>query len=163
MTSAAELLTPDRVRCRVHVASKKRALELGAGLLAGAVPSMSRMSLFEALNTRERLGSTGLGEGMALPHGRVRGLTAPVGGCLTLAEPVDFDAPDGQPVDVLFLLLVPRDCSSDHLQILASLAEMFNNQDLRAALRQQSDPAELVATLQAWSPDAPAAASPDSG
>lgn len=162
MTSAAELLTPDRVRCKATAASKKRALEMGAGLLAGAVPSMSRMSLFEALNTRERLGSTGLGHGMALPHGRVRGLSAPVGGCLTLAEPVDFDAPDGQPVDVLFLLLVPRDCSSEHLQILASLAEMFNDEELREALRQQTDANRLVATLQAWSPDAPAAA-PGSG
>jgi len=163
MTTATELLTPERVRCKVHTASKKRALELGARLLAGAVPSMSRMSLFEALNVRERLGSTGLGHGMALPHGRVRGIAAPLGGCLTLAEPIDFDAPDANPVDVLFFLLVPRDCSSEHLQILASLAEMFNDGELREALRHQTQASDLVATLQAWSPDAAAAAQRDSG
>lgn len=163
MTNAAELLTPERVRCKVHASSKKRALETGAGLLANAVPTMSRMSIFEALNTRERLGSTGLGHGMALPHGRIRGLAAPLGGCLTLAEPIDFDAPDGQAVDVLFMLLVPRDCSSDHLQILASLAEMFNNADLREALREQTQPESLVATLRDWSPDGASATAHDSG
>ena len=154
MTTAADLLDPRRVRCKEPVSSKKRALELGAELLADDVASMSRLNIFEALNTRERLGSTGLGHGMALPHGRMAGLDAPIAACLTLAEPVDFDAPDRQRVDVLFLLLVPRECSSEHLRILASLAEMFNDPALRDALRAQTDPAELVDVLRDWTPDA---------
>lgn len=152
MTTAAELLTPERVRCKEPASSKKRALETGAGLLADDVPSMSRLDIFDALNTRERLGSTGLGHGMALPHGRVSGLDAPIAACLTLAEPVDFDAPDRQRVDVLFLLLVPRDCSSEHLRILAALAEMFNDPELRDALRAQTSPEDLVAVLRDWGP-----------
>ncbi len=163
MTTATELLAPERVRCKAIAGSKKRALEMGASLLSGAVPSMSRMSIFEALNTRERLGSTGLGHGMALPHGRVRALAGPVGACLTLAEAIDFDAPDGERVDLLFFLLVPRDCNEDHLQILATLAEMFNDARLREALRSQAEPGELVATLQAWTSGKPSPAASQSG
>lgn len=152
MTNAADLLTAERVRCKEPLGSKKRALELGASLLADAIPGMSRLDIFDALNTRERLGSTGLGQGMALPHGRVAGLDTPLAACITLADPIDFDAPDRQRVDVLFVLLVPRDCSSEHLRILAGLAEMFNDPALRDALRAQSDPEALIECLQAWSP-----------
>lgn len=151
MTNAADLLTAERVRCKEPAGSKKRALELGASLLADAVPGMSRLDIFDALNTRERLGSTGLGHGMALPHGRVAGLEAPIAACVTLAEPIDFDAPDRQRVDVLFVLLVPRDCSSEHLQILAGLAEMFNDPALRDALRAQTEPDALIECLRSWS------------
>lgn len=152
MTIAADLLTPERVRCKESAGSKKRALELGASLVADAVPGMSRLDIFDALNTRERLGSTGLGQGMALPHGRIAGLEAPIAACVTLAEPIDFDAPDRQRVDVLFVLLVPRDCSSEHLRILAALAEMFNDPALRDALRAQTEPEALIECLQSWSP-----------
>ena len=150
MTTAAELLAPGRIRCKDPASSKKRALETGAQLLAAGVRSMSQMDVFEALTGRERLGSTGLGHGMALPHGRIPGLEAPIAACMTLAEPIDFDAPDRQRVDVLFLLLVPRDCSSEHLQILASLAEMFNDPELRDALRAQTEPEDLLAVLEDW-------------
>lgn len=152
MTTAAALLSPERVRCKEPISSKKRALELAADLLAAAVPSMPSLEIFDALNTRERLGSTGLGHGMALPHGRMTGLDAPLAACLTLAEPIDFDAPDRQRVDVLFVLLVPRECSDEHLQILAGLAEMFNDAALRDALRAQTDAAALIDYLQNWSP-----------
>jgi len=152
MTTAAALLTPERVRCKEPIGSKKRALELAADLLAAAVPTMSALEIFDALNTRERLGSTGLGHGMALPHGRITGLDAPLAACLTLAEPIDFDAPDRQRVDVLFVLLVPRECSDEHLQILAGLAEMFNDGSLRDALREQTDAAALIECLRDWSP-----------
>jgi PTS system nitrogen regulatory IIA component len=150
MMQAAEFLTRDRIRCKDPASSKKRALETGAGLLAHDVPSMSRLEIFDALNSRERLGSTGLGHGMALPHGRISGLESPIAACLTLAAPVDFDAPDRQKVDVLFLLLVPRDCSSEHLRILAGLAEMFNDPSLRETLRTQTEPDELLRALEAW-------------
>jgi len=152
MTQAADLLSPARVRCKDSVSSKKRALELGASLLASDVPGMSRLEIFDSLNTRERLGSTGLGHGMALPHGRMSKLDAPIAACLTLAEPIDFDAPDRQRVDVLFLLLVPRECSDEHLQILAALAEMFNDPVLREQLRAQTDPPALIRCLADWTP-----------
>lgn len=151
MNAAANLLQPERIRCQESVRSKKRALEVLATLLADSVDNMSANEIFEALNQRERLGSTGLGHGMALPHGRVDGLRQPIAACLTLAEAVDFDAPDRQRVDVLYALLVPRECSREHLQILAALAEMFNDAGLREDLRQQTDAGELVDLLAQWS------------
>lgn len=154
MTTAAELLTPERVRCKEPISSKKRALEVGASLLASALPSMSHVDVFEALNSRERLGSTGLGHGVALPHGRVERLEAPIGACLTLAEPVDFDAPDRQRVDILYLLLVPRECSTEHLRILAELASLFNDAGLRDALRRLEDSQAVLDSLRDWSPAA---------
>lgn len=152
MTDTAELLAPERIRCKAPIASKKRALELGAELLADATPGMSQLDIFNALSTRERLGSTGLGHGTALPHGRVENIESPVAACITLAEPVDFDAPDRQRVDVIYVLLVPRECSNEHLQILAELAEMFNDPELRETLRAQTDPAEVIERLRAWTP-----------
>ena len=152
MNTAANLLTPERVRCHESVRSKKRALERLAGLLADALPGMAGSEVFEALNSRERLGSTGLGHGMALPHGRVSGLDEPIAACITLDQAVDFDAPDRQRVDVLYALLVPRECSREHLQILASLAEMFNDSSLRADLRAQEQAQGLIAVLEQWSP-----------
>lgn len=153
MIDTAELIVPDRVRCNEPVQSKKRALELGASLLVEGVPGMSRMDIFEALNARERLGSTGLGHGVALPHARVAGTDRAVAACLTLAEPIDFDAPDRERVDILFLLLVPRECSDRHLQILAELAETFSDADLRERVRTETDPEVLVQHLGAGSND----------
>jgi len=150
MNTAASLLSPERVQCKDPARSKKRALECAAALLADAVPGMSGNEIFEALNGRERLGSTGLGHGMALPHGRVAALRQPLAACLTLAEPIDFDAPDRQRVDVLYALLVPRDCSREHLQILAGLAEMFNDPDLRRSLREQTHSEDLIECLAQW-------------
>lgn len=153
MIDTAELIVPDRVRCNEPVQSKKRALELGASLLADAVPGMSRMDIFEALNSRERLGSTGLGHGVALPHARIAGTNRAVAACLTLAEPIDFDAPDRERVDILFILLVPRECSEQHLQILAELAETFSDADLREKVRADTDPETLVQHLGAGGND----------
>lgn len=153
MIDTAELIVPDRVRCNEPVQSKKRALELGASLLVEGVPGMSRMDIFEALNARERLGSTGLGHGVALPHARVAGTDRAVAACLTLAEPIDFDAPDRERVDILFLLLVPRECNDRHLQILAELAETFSDADLRERVRAETDPETLIQHLGTGSND----------
>ena len=152
MTECAELLSPERVACREALASKKRALERAAELLSPAVPGMTRVEIFDALNARERLGSTGLGHGMALPHGRVAGVDRPTAACLTLSEPIAYDAPDRQRVDVLFVLLVPRDCSDEHLRILSGLAEMFNDAALRDTLRDETDPETLIESLAHWAP-----------
>jgi len=147
MIETAGLIEPGRVRCNEPVYSKKRALELASSLLADAVPGMSRVDIFEALNARERLGSTGLGHGVALPHARVGGTDHAIGACLTLAEPIDFDAPDRERVDILFILLVPRDCSDQHLQILASLAETFSDAAVREQVRAETDPEAVVRHL----------------
>lgn len=150
MNTAASLLSRNRVRCQVQARSKKRAMELVAELLAADIRNLSRSDIFEALNSRERLGSTGLGQGMALPHGRVNALRDPLGACITLDEPIDFDAPDRQRVDVLFALLVPEACNRQHLQILAGLAEMFNDPNVRDELRAQTEPERLIEVLQRW-------------
>jgi len=150
MTTAASLLSRNRVRCQIQARSKKRAMELVAELLAADVRNLARSDIFEALNSRERLGSTGLGQGMALPHGRINALREPLGACITLDQPIDFDAPDRQRVDVLFALLVPGECSRQHLQILAALAEMFNDPTVRDELRAQTDPERLIEVLQRW-------------
>lgn len=150
MTRAADLLTPDRVLCKEPIRSKKRALERAAELLARDIPGMPETEIFEGLNGRERLGSTGLGHGMALPHGRIDGLESPIAACITLDEPIDFDAPDRQRVDVLYILLVPAHCNREHLQILAGLAEMFNDAGVREELRRQTDPPALIEQLEAW-------------
>jgi PTS system nitrogen regulatory IIA component len=131
----SELLTSDRVACRQESASKKRSLEILSKLLADALPEFTEAEIFNSLIGRERLGSTGLGKGVALPHGRLQGLKQPMASAITLSESVDFDAIDGKPVDLLFALLVPEESTDEHLQILARLAEMFISPEFCNKLR----------------------------
>ena len=148
MTKVANFIASDRVRCREPIQSKKRTLEMAASLLSSAIPGIPRVDIFEALNARERLGSTGLGHGVALPHARLGGINEPVAACITLAEPIDFDAPDRERVDILFCLLVPKDCNDEHLQILAGLAELFSDADLRDRFREDADPQSICDCLE---------------
>jgi PTS system nitrogen regulatory IIA component len=143
-----DLIDETRIRARVEVASKKRLLESLAALLAPAGAQRSPSQLFDLMNERERLGSTGLGEGIALPHARVTGLDDAIGAFVQLSRGVSFDAPDDQPVDLAFALLVPEDANEAHLSLLASLAERFNDPALRAALRDAEDPAQLLSILR---------------
>lgn len=143
----AHLLAPELIRSRATATSKKRTLELLSELLTGVNPSdPATRVVFEALIGRERLGSTGLGRGVALPHARIADLQAPTAALVSLAEPVDFDAMDRQPVDLLFALLVPEHCTDEHLRILAALAELFSRQDFCEALR-ASESAEAMYQL----------------
>ncbi|HFD81428.1 MAG TPA: PTS IIA-like nitrogen-regulatory protein PtsN [Gammaproteobacteria bacterium] len=146
----SELLLPERIACQRQGSSKKRALEELARLLAGALPDFNDGEIFESLISRERLGSTGLGRGVALPHGRLKGLKAPVAALLTLQQGVDFDAIDGQPVDLLFALLVPDESTDEHLQILARLAEMFSDVDFCRQLRNCRDSAQCHELISRW-------------
>ena len=130
------ILTPRRTRCGLSGGSKKRALELLASTIAEDMPIIDADELFRHLVSRERLGSTGLGQGIAIPHCRIDNLTGPIGALITLNNPVAFDAIDSEPVDILFALLVPEDTHDNHLQILSSLAEAFTNTDIRQSLRQ---------------------------
>jgi len=143
------ILTPRRTRCGLSGGSKKRALELLASSIAEDMPIIDADDLFRRLVSRERLGSTGLGKGIAIPHCRIDNLTGPIGALITLSNPVAFDAIDNEPVDILFALLVPEDAHDDHLQILSNLAEAFTDSGVRQTLRQaDSDDALFNAMIK---------------
>ncbi len=145
-----QLLTADRIACQQELASKKRVLEALAELLAASIPSLPEVDIFDSLLSRERLGSTGLGTGVAIPHGRMTGIDAPVGAIITLKNGVDYDAMDHQPVDLLFALVVPEASTDEHLQILAALARMFSDRKLCENLRASQDAEQLLRALYGW-------------
>lgn len=149
----ASLITPERVACCMQSSSKKRVLEQLSQLLAENQPSLTADEIFDSLIGRERLGSTGLGHGVAIPHGRMRGLEAPIGAFVRLENAIDFDALDRQPVDLLFALLVPQESTSEHLQLLAQLAQMFSDAAFSGKLRAGQDSRALYQLLQHWDPD----------
>ena len=140
------LISPECTVAALAAASKKRALELAAERLATRFPELDADALFDGLMARERLGSTGVGEGVAIPHCRFDGCSHPVAALVRLAEPVDFDAPDGALVDILFVLVVPQEAHSTHLELLASAARALNDPAYRAALREAGDDLELFET-----------------
>ena len=149
----SELISPERVICDAPVASKKRVLELLGELIAGARDGLDARAIFDSLLGRERLGSTGLGHGVALPHGRLAQSTEALGAFVKLEDGIDFDAIDRAPVHLVFALLVPEHFTDEHLKILAFLAEMFSDHEFCDRLRQASDDAELYRTLSSWRPD----------
>lgn len=149
MLDIRTLLDRECTCARVDAQSRKRVLEAAADLLAARYPDLSARNLFDELMSRERLGSTGLGEGVAIPHCRIDCPTI-VTAFLRLDEAVDFDAIDGEPVDLLFVLVVPLEETSAHLDLLATLARLFSDPENRHRLRaQRSDDAlyEELATL----------------
>jgi nitrogen PTS system EIIA component len=146
MTDIRALLSPDRTRVAVDARSRKRALELAAEMIAEGNPALSASAIFENLMTRERLGSTGLGEGIAIPHCRVDG-AAPAAALLRLAAPVDFNSIDDAPVDLLFVLVVPTSETQTHLTTLSTLARVFQSDANRRALRQQDNDRALYDTF----------------
>jgi PTS system nitrogen regulatory IIA component len=150
MIDITSYLHPDRILCRHASSSKKKALETMSELLAHPLQEDARQTIFEALLKRERLGSTGLGTGIALPHGRIDALQSPLAAVATLQSGVDFDAADGLPVDILFALAMPENCNDQHLQILAGLAEMFSDPNFRNALRNAKSSTEIHALLVDW-------------
>ncbi len=144
------LLTEDRIACHQDASSKKRSLELLSHLLSAGLPEYSEGELFDSLIGRERLGSTGLGHGVALPHGRLRGLHGPIAAFVSLAGGIDYDAIDNRPVDLLFALLVPEESTDEHLQILARLAAMFSDADLCRALRDCNTSQQCLERINFW-------------
>ncbi|TVQ89837.1 MAG: PTS IIA-like nitrogen-regulatory protein PtsN [Chromatiaceae bacterium] len=141
------LITTASIRARAEITSKKRLLESLAELLAVASPQLTTAAVFDRLLQRERLGSTGLGHGVALPHARASDVEQALGAFIQLRSGIDFDAVDNQPVDLAFALLVPEAATDEHLRLLASLAEMFTSADLRQTLRQATAPEELRVIL----------------
>lgn len=118
--------------------SKKRALEQIANLIGREVPELDTQAVYEALIAREKLGSTGFGNGIAIPHCRLQGCESPVSALLHLDAPIDFDAIDGAPVDLLFVLLVPQAATDAHLELLRQIASMLDRKDVRDKLRSAS-------------------------
>ena len=139
------ILTPGRTHCRAPGASKKRVLENLAQLINQDIPSLEADYLFEQLIAREKLGSTGLGNGIAIPHCRIKDCPAITGCLITLESGVDFDAIDQQPVDILFVLLVPEEANDEHLAALAKLAELFSQPDYCQRLREADSNDKLFA------------------
>jgi PTS system nitrogen regulatory IIA component len=137
----------------LQVSSKKRLFEQ-VGLLFENNHGIGRSLVFDSLFARERLGSTGLGQGVAIPHGRIKGLKDALGAFVRLAQAVPFDAPDAKPVNLLFVLLVPEQATEKHLQILSELAQMFSDRALREAMTGAADAAALHQLIAAWQPDA---------
>jgi nitrogen PTS system EIIA component len=153
MSLVAKLLTPAHIALDLQMSSKKRLFEQ-AGLLFENQDAVARSLVFDSLFARERLGSTGLGQGVAIPHGRIKGLKEARGAFMRLAQPVPFDAPDGNPVNLVFVLLVPEKATEKHLQILSELAQMFSDKALRELLTRAPDADALYQLIAAWQPDA---------
>jgi PTS system nitrogen regulatory IIA component len=143
----SDLLSAERIRCDVQSSSKKRLLELISEELARNSDEFSKREIFESLCARERLGSTGLGKGVAIPHGRVKGSRHVQASFIRLRKPLPFDAADGEPVDLLFCLAVPEDCGEDHLKLLAQVAELFSDPQLLRELREAESPGRLLQLL----------------
>ena len=153
MNLVSKLLPPSNVVIDLEASSKKRVFEQ-AGLLFENNQGIARSQVFDSLFAREKLGSTGLGQGVAIPHGRIKGLREAVGGFLRLSTAVQFDAPDGKPVNLLFVLLVPEQATEHHLQILSELAQMFSDKAFRDNLTNASDAAAIHALFSNWEPHA---------
>jgi PTS system nitrogen regulatory IIA component len=151
------LLNPRRVALGVHATSKKRLLETLARLLNEDGSPERERQIYDSLCARERLGSTGLGQGVAIPHGRTAAVDSANAALVRLAEPIDFNAVDRQPVDLLFALVVPEHFTDQHLILLSQLAEMLSDQDFCRELRSQTEPDQLLALLQDWQLSKPAA------
>lgn len=146
MVNIKNILDRECTCANVDAASRKRALEAASDLLAEHHPDLSARALFDELMNRERLGSTGLGEGVAIPHCRIP-CDRIVGAFLKLEEAIDYDAMDGEPVDLLFVLVVPPEETTAHLDVLAVLARLFNNAENRDRLRAQDSNSALYEEL----------------
>jgi PTS system nitrogen regulatory IIA component len=151
MNRLAAILPASNVMVDVDATSKKRAFEQ-AGVLFENQHSIARATVSDNLFARERLGSTGLGHGVAIPHGRIKGLKNPLAAVLRMQQPIAFDAPDDEPVSLLIFLLVPEAATQRHLDILSEIAEMLSDRTLRERLKTESDAAALHKLIADWEP-----------
>lgn len=143
-----QFLVASRIGSRQKIGSKKRLLEVLAEFLCADHPNLNPEKVFEHLRERERLGSTGLGHGIALPHARMRNVTEAIGAFVQVQKGVSFDAIDDKPVDLAFALLVPESANEVHLQLLSQLATIFSDAQLRQNLRESQSPEEMLEHIQ---------------
>ncbi|MEP7275625.1 MAG: PTS sugar transporter subunit IIA [Betaproteobacteria bacterium] len=151
MNKIAELLPADNIVLDLDADSKARLFD-AMGALFARNAGLATSLVTASLAARERLGSTGLGQGIAIPHGRIKGLATATGAFARLRNPIPFDAPDGRPVGQVFVLLVPEHATEAHLQLLSELAQMFSERSFRDQLATAADPAELARLFAAWQP-----------
>lgn len=145
--SLQEIIKPDGVLCNATARSKKHCLEILSELLIRNHPDMTSDEIFESLISRERLGCTGLDKGAAFPHCRVRGIDRSVAALIKLSEPVDFDSPDGEPVDIVVGMMVPTEVDDSHLADIKQVTEVLSDEALRACLRQMNSSSDLYEAL----------------
>lgn len=148
MNALQKLLRTENLLCRVDAASKKRCFEIVASHIAQQQPALSEELVYTKLLAREKLGSTGLGQGVAVPHCRVEGCLSPLGYLMTLDNNVDYDAPDGIPVDLLFVLLAPQEATQEHLDLLADVARCFSDAVFCDGLRSARTADQLLHAAQ---------------
>jgi PTS system nitrogen regulatory IIA component len=151
MTHFSQILLPKNIALDIDVSSKKRAFEQ-AGLLFENNCGIARSTVSDNLFARERLGSTGLGHGVAVPHGRIKGLKNPLAAFIRLKEPIPFESPDSHPVKLLVFLLIPDHVTQQHLEILSEIAEMFSDEAFRTALSTDQDPKTVHDRIIGWQP-----------
>ncbi len=149
MNLISKILTPDNVLLDTESTSKKRVFER-AGLLFENQMKIARSQVFDSLFAREKLGSTGLGQGVAIPHGRIPRLKEATAAFVRTVHPIPFDSPDGQPVNLIFVLLVPELATDLHLQILGELAQMFSDPAFRQRLIACADAACIHQAFREW-------------
>lgn len=147
MNPLSQILSPAQILLDLDASSKKRVFEQAGQLFEGHL-GLARSVIFDSLFAREKLGSTGLGQGIAIPHGRIKGLKQVAGAFIRLANPVPFDSPDGRAVNLLFVLLVPEQATEEHLQILSELAQRFADRSFRESLQNAPDAAAVLALFQ---------------
>jgi PTS system nitrogen regulatory IIA component len=146
-----DIIDPERVAYDIDVSSKKRALETISDILVkGGEGNLASQDICESLFAREKLGSTGIGCGVAIPHGRLKNTDKTLAAFIKLHKGVDYDAVDNQEVDLIFALLVPENSTEEHLKILAEIAEMFSNEDFRTKLREAKNQQALWSLIKNW-------------
>ena len=151
MTHFSQILSEKNIVLDLECSSKKRAFEQ-AGLIFENNCGIARSTVSDNLFARERLGSTGLGHGVAVPHGRIKGLKTPLAAFVRLSEAIPFESPDGEPVKLLIFLLIPDNVTQQHLEILSEIAEMFSDKSFRTELAEDRDVSSLHAKLVNWHP-----------
>jgi PTS system nitrogen regulatory IIA component len=145
----AQLLPEANILLDLEATSKKRLFEQ-VGQLFEDQAQIARATVFDSLFAREKLGSTGLGQGIAIPHGRIKGLDHALAAFVRPRQPIPFDAPDGKPVAQVFVLLVPEHATEEHLQLLSELAGMFSERSFRDQLASAADPKTLYSLFSNW-------------
>lgn len=149
-----DILTVERIETACQLSSKKRLMEKITTLLLQGRPQLDRKTVLQTLIERERLGSTGIGHGVALPHGRINGLDDVIGAVAILEKPLDYDSLDQEPIKLAFGLLVPAEANEQHLKILAHLARLFNDGTLREEMFRTRSSSEAFRLLTTWSGEA---------
>lgn len=151
MNQIVPLLPVSHILLDIEMGSKKRLFEY-VGQLFGSELGVAPNAIFDSVIAREKLGSTGLGQGIAIPHGRIKGLKSATGVLVRLEPAIDFDAPDYLPVKLVFMLFVPMQATDLHLQILGELAQLFSNKALRDALLTSADSESVLNLIRNWQP-----------